>query len=413
MSAPSFLNWNTAVNATSTANVAGTFVNNGGPGDTLSDTAGTGVLTVDSHVVVLGDRILLNAQTATWQHGIYRATTANTTPFGLVGTLTLATPGTGYNNGIFRGVTVTSNGGGTGALVDITIVGGVVTSVVLSTVYSDSPGLGGPAAGSGYAVGNTIVPSAAVIGAGSGTLSITVATLAPAWVLTRDQDANTAQQFPGLSVFNLSATNLGKVFIQTVSPVTLDVVSQISGTGAIVQPASTTFQPLIDGTYTNVALTGGHGTLAGATIVVAGSGIEGAIASTSGLVGGTLYTTGTYTAVPLTGGAGTGAVATIVVASGAVTTVTITTAGTGYIVGNVLSASTALIGGTGSGFTVNVATVAGPQISSVTITSVGSGYLNNDVLGFSGYGIGSGGTVVVTTSTPTSSAPIFTLMGTV
>ena len=75
------------------------------------------------------------------------------------------------------------------------------------------------------------------------------------------------------------------------------------------------------------------------------------------LVGGTLYTNGTYTNVTLTGGSGSGAKATIVVAGATVTTVTLTTAGNGYVVGNTLSATAASIGGTGSGFSIKVATI--------------------------------------------------------
>ena len=75
------------------------------------------------------------------------------------------------------------------------------------------------------------------------------------------------------------------------------------------------------------------------------------------LVGGTLYTNGTYTNVTLTGGSGSGAKATVVVAGNTVTTVTLTTAGNGYVVGNTLSATAASIGGTGSGFSINVATI--------------------------------------------------------
>ena len=75
------------------------------------------------------------------------------------------------------------------------------------------------------------------------------------------------------------------------------------------------------------------------------------------LVGGTLYTNGTYTNVTLTGGSGTGAKATIVVSGGSVTTVTVTTPGNGYVVGNTLSATAASIGGTGSGFSIKVATI--------------------------------------------------------
>ena len=74
-------------------------------------------------------------------------------------------------------------------------------------------------------------------------------------------------------------------------------------------------------------------------------------------MGGTLYTNGTYTNVTLTGGSGSGAKATIVVAGATVTTVTLTAAGNGYAVGNTLSATAATIGGTGSGFSIKVATI--------------------------------------------------------
>ena len=83
----------------------------------------------------------------------------------------------------------------------------------------------------------------------------------------------------------------------------------------------------------------------------------GLILTLNTLVGGTTYTNGTYTNVTLTGGSGSGAKATIVVAGTVVTTVTLTTAGNGYTVGNTLSATAASIGGTGSGFSINVATI--------------------------------------------------------
>ena len=75
------------------------------------------------------------------------------------------------------------------------------------------------------------------------------------------------------------------------------------------------------------------------------------------LVGGTTYTNGTYTNVTLTGGSGSGAKATIVVAGTVVTTVTLTSAGNGYAIGDTLSATAASIGGTGSGFSIKVATI--------------------------------------------------------
>lgn len=67
--------------------------------------------------------------------------------------------------------------------------------------------------------------------------------------------------------------------------------------------------------------------------------------------GGSSYTNGTYTNKALTGGSGSGATATIVVSGGTVTSVTIYNKGTGYAVGNTLSAS--IPGGSGLIITVN------------------------------------------------------------
>lgn len=105
-------------------------------------------------------------------------------------------------------------------------------------------------------------------------------------------------------------------------------------------------------------------------------GVQGGITTTTTLVGGSLYTNGTYTGVSLTGGTGTGAKATIVIAGATVTTVTITTPGTGYVVGDVLSAAAANIGGTGSGFTVTVQTVSGWSVTTIS----GSGLNPNNLI---------------------------------
>ena len=85
--------------------------------------------------------------------------------------------------------------------------------------------------------------------------------------------------------------------------------------------------------------------------------VQSPVATLGAITGGSAYTTGTYFDVPLTGGSGSGALATITVAGGAVTAVTITYGGLQYGVANALSAAATNIGGTGSGFSVPVASV--------------------------------------------------------
>lgn len=85
-------------------------------------------------------------------------------------------------------------------------------------------------------------------------------------------------------------------------------------------------------------------------LAITSSGIQ----TLGAVTGGSGYTNGTYTNVPLTGGSGLAARATVVVSGGAVTTVTITSVGAGYQVGDVLSAANTSIGGTGAGFSVPV-----------------------------------------------------------
>ena len=168
-----------------------------------------------------------------------------------------------------------------------------------------------------------------------------------------------------------------------------DVLSGLSG-GSLA-----TFDDLVpgsgyaSGTYDAVPLTGGSGT--GAQVTVA---INGAIATLGAISsGGANYVAGTYTGVPLTGGSGSGAEATIIVSSGKiVTTVTLTTSGINYLVGDSLSASNANLGGTGSGFAIPVAALSGVGvIVSATITAGGIDYLVGDVLSAANSNFGSTG----------------------
>ena len=126
------------------------------------------------------------------------------------------------------------------------------------------------------------------------------------------------------------------------------------------------------GTYTNVPLTGGSGTGAVATQVVVSVGAitsvslphdAGAVVAGT-IAGGSGYVDGTYSNVPLTGGAGINAVATsITVVAGIVTAVVLPATGTGagYAAGNVLTASNTFLGppsGVGSAFTYTVTQVS-------------------------------------------------------
>jgi hypothetical protein len=78
--------------------------------------------------------------------------------------------------------------------------------------------------------------------------------------------------------------------------------------------------------------------------------------------GGSGYTNGTYLYISLTGGTGQSLKANIVVSGGVVTTVIIVNGGgSGYTVGDTVTASASLIGGTGSGFVYTISSVSTPS----------------------------------------------------
>jgi hypothetical protein len=88
--------------------------------------------------------------------------------------------------------------------------------------------------------------------------------------------------------------------------------------------------------------------------------VQGGIAGFGTITPGSGYTDGVYEAVPLTGGEGANGTATITISGGAVTAITLINPGYLYNIGDIVSASTATLGGTGSGFSVPISNVQNP-----------------------------------------------------
>jgi hypothetical protein len=86
--------------------------------------------------------------------------------------------------------------------------------------------------------------------------------------------------------------------------------------------------------------------------------VQGVINGTNTLAAGTLYTNGYYENVSLFGGSGSGATADILVSGNVVTSCIIRNGGSFYAVSDVLGVTNADIGGTGSGFSISVASIS-------------------------------------------------------
>lgn len=167
------------------------------------------------------------------------------------------------------------------------------------------------------------------------------------WASGLPSAVNTVMAYNGLTTRKLFAASVSSIF---------DITAQGAAGSAVVTGLAT------DKLQHAMFNAGGGNFLIwvnGADIPQFCDGTVGNIVTFNTLVGGSLYTNGTYNNVPLTGGSGTGALATIVVSGAAVTAVTIVTNawGQNYAVGDTLSAATANIGGTGSGFSIKVATL--------------------------------------------------------
>lgn len=303
------------------------------------------------------------------------------------------TGGSNYTNGTYTNVLLTG-GSGTGAKATITVSGNAVTAVTVTT------------AGSNYAVSDSLSAAAATIGNGINTLN--TGSLVGGTNYTTGTYSNvpltggtgsgaqatiTVGAGGDVTAVTMTARGIGYTAADSLSAAATNLGGYTNGVNTV--GAITAGSNYTDGTFTNVSLTGGTGTGAKATIVVASNAVTTVTITTRGngytvsdslscaasaigsgiqtlgtITGGSGYTNGTYTGVNLTGGSGSGAQATIVVAGGKVTTVTITSRGRGYIVGNIMTATSTSIGGTGAGFVVPVSAVYASSGFAVPVATV-------------------------------------------
>ena len=249
---------------------------------------------------------------------------------------------------------------------------------------------------------------------------------------------------PGTYTVNISQTETSEVMNSAAVAATL--TGSISGTTLTVTAITGTLYPgqTIQGvgvTQGTIITALGSGTVLSQTISTPGidyavndtvtvlGGVYGAtpatytvasvtvgVATLGTITGGTLYTNGTYNNVQMTYVSGPTATtypkATIVVSGGAVTSITITTAGTGFTAnGTVLSATAASIGGTGSGFSVPVATLTNTgAVLTLTATNAGAyTSLPTNPVSTSSSGKGTGLTLTLTFGTGSGGTGNYTL----
>lgn len=81
------------------------------------------------------------------------------------------------------------------------------------------------------------------------------------------------------------------------------------------------------------------------------------------IVGGSSYNNGSYSSVALTGGSGTGARASIIVEGNAVTLVKPSFQGSSYAIGDALSAPSSILGSSGAGFTFTLTAIGSDSVS--------------------------------------------------
>lgn len=314
-----------------------------GPGDTITGANGS-ALTIDGYTVNLNDRVLVKNQSSALEEGIYQLTQSPVAGIiSTTGTVTQPTGGT-MKTGLYQGVPLTG-GSGSGAMATV--------SVALSGVAT----FDAPTAGTGYTNGTyNNVPLVGGHGTGA-SANITVA---------------------GNVVTTVTLVNPGSGY-QASDSLTAMSNTYLGGTGSgfAVEVATVTSSttPIVSGVYVTNP---GINYVASDVLTYSANG--------QGFGNGGTITIGSVTAAF----SGSGAQA------GLITSITAVTQPSSKFVTNG-SYYVSLTGGTGSGAAANVTIANGT--ASVAIVNPGSGYAANDSLGFTGTGLGTGGSVLVSTIT--------------
>lgn len=274
---------------------------------------------------------------------------ANTeTILGAIAGLGTIVGGSGYGSGTYNNVPLTG-GSGTGALANITVTTGAVSAIVIAV-----PGIN-------YQVNDVLSASNVNLGGTGSGFSVPVASLGSGGVAALGSITSgngylaNPGTFPNIPLTGGSGTGaIATITTAPISPGNIGVVAvavTTQGTGYLIGDILSASNAII-----------GAGSGSGFAVPVATLS-AGGIATFGSIIGGSGYsgTSGSYRNVPLTGGSGSGALADIMIgAGGAVSVVAISFPGINYLIGDVLSASNANLGGSGSGFSVSVAAINTP-----------------------------------------------------
>ncbi len=299
--------------------------------------------------------------------------------------------GTGFKDGTYTDVTLSSDSGSTGAKASITVEDGVITSFEITT------------AGTGYEEGDTLYVSAAnastagMVGAYATTTTAGSASVAQVMsVQFYELAAGKSFTFAGVTVNNTDSTDtLTAAEVAAIFTSRADGYTPSGGTGA----TSTA-------TYTT------SGSLTGYSTGTASSAAITFTASSNGLNNDL---TPFETVITRIKSSGSGATATVVVKDGIIDSLTMTEGGIGYASSDTLTIATGEVGG-GTPVTKFYATVSSlttptadqPEIGGVDLVDTdtsdtfvaGSGYDNNGTfynvpLSTDGDGLGAYATIVV------------------